>query len=93
MNARSSSSFLALGRGRPHQPGADLARSIGILFLLGPVVAVGAIFVQRATGENWQVLIPLVMIAWLVGVAMVTGLLGKPLPRHAGVRQEDEEDE
>jgi len=75
MSARSSASFLALGRGRPDQPGADLARSIGILFLLGPVVAVGAIFLQRATGESWRVLIPLVIIAWLVGLGMVTGLL------------------
>jgi PAS domain S-box-containing protein len=80
MSVRSSASFLAIGRGRPDQPGADLARSIGLLFLVGPVVAVGAIFVQRATGENWQVLIPLVAIAWVVGLAMVTGLLDSLSP-------------
>jgi PAS domain S-box-containing protein len=65
---------MAIRRGRPDQPGADLARSIGLLFLVGPVVAVGAIVVQRAAGENWQLLIPLIVIAWVIGLAMVSGL-------------------
>lgn len=75
MNVRvsESESLLALGRARTDKPGAGLARSIGPLFLLGPVVAVGAVFVQRASGENWEVLIPVILAAWAVGFAMITG--------------------
>jgi PAS domain S-box-containing protein len=82
MNARANGSagFLALGRGHPDQPGADLARSIGLLFLLGPVVAVGAIFVQRAHGENWHIIIPLIGAAWAIGLLMVSGRLDSLSP-------------
>ena len=82
MNVRASDSesFLAVGRARPDQPGAGLARSIGPLFLLGPVVAVGAVFLQRASGENWQALIPVIVVAWVIGLAMITGRLDSLSP-------------
>jgi protein-histidine pros-kinase len=82
MNLRISGSegFLALGRARPDQPGADLARSIAPIFLLAPVVAVGSVFVQRTGGENWTLLIPIVALTWVVGLAMITGRLDSLSP-------------
>lgn len=80
MNVRASTGFLAIGRARPDKPGADLARSLGPLFLLGPVVAVGAIVVQRSHGENLHVLIPIIAVAWVVGLAMITGRLDSLSP-------------
>src|SRR5579859_612896 len=75
MSVQEKAGFLAIGPARPDKPGADAARSIGILFLLGPVVAIGAIFVQHAKGENWNVLLPIILVAWAIGLLMVTGRL------------------
>jgi PAS domain S-box-containing protein len=77
---RGSAGLPAIGRGLPDQPGADLARSVGLLFLLAPVVAVGAILAQRATGENWQILIPLIGAAWAIGLLMISGRLDSLSP-------------
>lgn len=75
VRASDSTSFLAVGRARSDQPSAGLARSLGPLFLLGPVVAVGSVFVQRAHGENLHVILPIIAVAWVVGLAMITGRL------------------
>jgi PAS domain S-box-containing protein len=45
------------------------------LFVLAPVVAVGAIFVQRAPVPHWQELVPIIIVSWVIGLAMITGRL------------------
>jgi PAS domain S-box-containing protein len=75
-----SDSSTALVRAPIDRPGAALARSLGPLFLLGPVIAVGSILVQRATGQNWHLLIPIIVVAWIIGLLMMTGRLDSLSP-------------
>lgn len=53
--------------------GANIARALGPLFLIGPIVGLGAVLVAQPDQADWRVISVIVLVAWLLGLAMITG--------------------
>lgn len=78
--ASDSASFLALDWIRADRPGAGLARTLGPLFLIGPAIGLGSVMVSNPTDAKWPPIAVIVTLAWLMGLAMVTGRMDSLSP-------------